>query len=229
MKVVITGGSSGIGMSAAKLFLSRGHTVIVIDIKRPDYEVEFIKADVSIADQVIRAAKTIKQRHGKIDGLYHNAGILGQVCDTLHCYDSDFMRIINVNLLGTYYVDKYIGSLVSPGGAIVNQSSVLGIMPVKGKGAYNASKAAIIALTRTLALELSSINIRAVTICPGIVDTPMVRSDATMVGAEKFVPLGRIAAPEEIAELAYFIITTDKYMNGSCIVIDGGETAGFSI
>ncbi|GAA5444458.1 dihydroanticapsin 7-dehydrogenase [Microbulbifer sp. NBRC 101763] len=236
---VITGGSSGIGLSTAKRFHLAGATIVIAARRRGEKVLQeiggghYIQTDVSIEPQVEELMKMTEKKYGRIDIVVNCAGInegYGSLCNSSYSY---FMKNFKVNTLGVFYSIKYSAPYMKKGGAIINIASVAGISGIPYLGPYVASKSAIIGITKTAALELGDRNIRVNAICPTSVDTPMAhaRGGKQQLAVEKTaVPLQRIAKPEEIAALIHFLAASDcGFINGQAINVDGGYSAGLSI
>jgi len=225
--VVITGGSSGIGESIAKLFIKKGAKVIVFGLHKPNYKAEFYKVDVSKEEEIRKTLEKIPE----IDILINNAGI-AKILSVEQTTTNLLNEIFDINFKGAFWTCRYSLSKLKNGGCIINISSIAGIKSFADYGAYCASKSALISFTRTLSLELASKKIRANAIAPGIVDTPIF---SKMMPLEKErekqlkewvqdVPLKRFGKPEEIAHAALFLAEND-FVNGIVLTVDGGESA----
>ena len=234
---VVTGGSSGIG-AATVARLAETSTVIVIDIQKPRYDaprVEHLALDVSDAAAVQRAIDGVLERHGRIDGLVTCAGI-GSGAKRFGEYALDeWQRVLDVNLMGTMYtVRAVLPSMQARGcGAIVTIGSSFGVMGRDMQAPYATSKAAVIHMTRCLAIDLGSGGVRANCVCPGLVDTPLTGflQDPSMKelaaahhAAHAFNRAGR---PEEIADVIVFLLSDQaRLVSGQAISVDGGYSAG---
>ena len=237
---LITGGGSGIGRATAFLFAKEGAKVMVADcmvaggretvrmIKKAKGVASFVKADVSKASQAERMVKATVHRFGRLDILYNNAGIIGDVLPTADMPVKAWDRVINSNLRGVFLGSKYAipEMLRQGGGVIVSTSSVEGLTGKVGIGHYCAAKAGVIMLTKTIALEYARQNIRANCICPGMIETPLTAPWIPALHME-FIPLGGVAGKaEDIAYAALYLACDDsKYVSGTALVVDGAWTA----
>ena len=242
---VVTGAGSGIGRAIAVLFAMEGAEVVAADltkeggsetvelIKEKGGYAVYVKADVSSARDVRKMIKTAVNKYGKLDILVNNAGIEGKTASTADCSEEDWDQVLEVNLKGVFLGCKYAipEMLRNGGGAIVNMSSIAGLVGFPNAPAYCASKAGIMALTRVTALEYATKNIRANCICPGIIKTPMIDRAAggdveVEKGYAKAEPVGRLGRPEEVAKAALYLASSDSsFVTGTALVIDGGWTA----
>jgi len=245
--VLVTGGTSGIGSATAVAFAREGAKVVVSGrrekegsevvslIRKNDGEGIFVKADVSSeADVSALIAKTLAV-YGRLDAAFNNAGIEGDVGRQTHEQSvENFHAVMDVNVLGVLLAMKHEISamLKNGGGAIVNSSSVGGLVGFPGVGAYVASKHAVIGLTKTAALEYAMQGIRVNAVSPGGIETPMFDRFTDAIGSDArdqmaaLHPIGRTGRPEEIAE-AVLWLCSDKasFVTGHTLVADGGLTA----
>ena len=238
-RVLITGGASGIGAATAARFLEEGSSVCVLDrdpqgreqIQRqlPDLA-GTVEADVSDLTQVQAALADAIRILGGIDVLINNAGISIRH-NFLEITPAEWNRVLAVNLTGVFYVAQAAARHMSQhqGGVILQTASTNGVVGYPYYADYNASKAGVIELTRSMALELAP-KIRVCAVAPGYVLTPMQRaeySDQMLEEVNRKIPLRRHAKPEEVASLFAFLASDDAaYLTGHVYTIDGAETAG---
>ena len=237
--VVITGGASGIGAATAARFLEEGSKVAILDRDRSacdkirqelsGLQGTFI-ADVTDLEQVQRAFREVVSAMGGLDVVINNAGISVRH-KFLDITAEEWNRVMAVNLTGVFYVAQTAARYMMEhnGGVILNTASTNGIVGYPNYADYNATKAGVIELTRSMALELAP-KVRVNAVAPGYVMTPMQRaeySDEMLAAVNAKLPLGRHAKPEEVAALFAFLASDDAaYLNGHVYVIDGAETAG---
>ncbi|MBS3169565.1 SDR family oxidoreductase [Candidatus Woesearchaeota archaeon] len=222
---LVTGGSKGIGEAITKRFLKEGARVIVFDIEKPTFDVEFFKVDISDENQIKEALKKID----KIDVLVNNAGIYFlESVETTSKEQLD--TIFDINIKGTYLMCKHFIPLVLKSkGNIINIASALGIVPELSSPAYCSTKAAVIMLTKCLAQEYASKGIRVNSILPGPIDTPLLRNSFKTKEDKKIseskIPMRRIGKPEEVANVAVFLASDEaSYVTGGMYSVDGGES-----
>lgn len=238
-RVVITGGASGIGAAIVDRFLQEGARVAVIDNdvaggrtlreRHPDLA-GVLAADVSDAVAVDRAFRELDGLLGGLDVSINNAGISLRH-DFLDITPAEWRRVIGVDLDGVFYVAQQSARrmLAGGGGVIINMGSTSGMNGHPRYADYNAAKAGVIELTRTMALELAP-TVRVIAVCPGYVWTPMQEAEYTpemKASVDAKIPLRRHATPGEIAALYAFLASDEApYITGHPVIIDGGEIAG---
>jgi meso-butanediol dehydrogenase/(S,S)-butanediol dehydrogenase/diacetyl reductase len=238
-RVLITGGAQGIGAATAARFIDEGARVGVLD-KNPEALAKMagrlsspaaaIQADVSEPGQVASAFAEIDRLWGGLDVLVNNAGVSLRH-RFLDITPEEWRRVVRTNLDGVFFVAREAARamMAGTGGVILNMGSTNGIMGYHHYADYNASKAGVIELTRSMALELAP-RVRVNCICPGYILTPMQEAEYTpgMLRAfEAKVPLGRLGRPEDVAALFAFLASDEAaFITGQTFVIDGGEIAG---
>ena len=237
---IITGGASGIGEATVKLFIEEGCKVTVADIDQDALDsiaeehgdkVFVLKVDVSDPKEVEGMVQKTVAHFGKLDILHNNAGIggFGLVPDIT---SEEWHKVFSIDVDGVFYGCKYAIPEMKKngGGAIINTASISGMGADYAMPSYNASKGAVINLTRTLANDHGEDNIRVNAVCPGPVATPLlniaVEDEDILKAYQKVIPSGRIGKPEEIAKVLLFLASDDSsYVNGTTIVADGGLMA----
>jgi NAD(P)-dependent dehydrogenase (short-subunit alcohol dehydrogenase family) len=238
-RVLITGGAGGIGRATAIRFLEEGARVVVLDrddaaLRQMDAELPALhatlRADVSDPEDLARAFKELDEQAGGLDILINNAGISIRHSFT-DITPQEWRQVIDVNLNGVFFVAQQAARrmLAGEGGVILNMGSTNGLMGYPYYADYNASKAGVIELTRSMALELAP-TVRVNAICPGWILTPMQKAEYTPEMRRAFaakLPLNRLGRPEDVAALFAFLASDDAtFITGQCFVIDGGEIAG---
>lgn len=243
--VIVTGAGAGIGRAAALKFAAEGARVVCNSksdtarataetIRENGGDALFAIGDISVESDVRRVVEQAVQAYGRIDVLVNNAGIV--LGGTLENTSKEaFEQTMDVNVLGTFMMSQCAVEhmLRQGGGVIVNTASVAGIKGLVNRLAYGASKGAVIAMTKCMALELCQRNIRVNCVCPGTTCSPSLNERieatedpaATLQEFSNRQPIGRLGKPEEIAEAILFAACDDAaYMTGASIVVDGGMT-----
>ena len=244
--VMVTGGSTGIGRATACLLCSEGATVVIADINDAEGQqtvdaittaggrAEYHHVDVGDHMQVRALLADVVARHGRLDGAFNNAGVEGPTAKILDLSLADWDRVIRVNLTGVFVcMQCEIAQMLEQdgGGSIVSTASAAGLVGVVGAAGYNASKHGVVGLTKTVALEYASRNIRVNAVCPGFIDTPMLArvTDASvkirdqLIGA---VPMRRVANASEIGDtVAWLLSDKSTYVTGVALPVDGGWVA----
>ena len=234
---VVTGGASGIGLATTKKLLSEGANVVILDLKMDEEiinslgeNVLYLKCDVSNEENVKNCIEEIIKKFDHIDYLVANAGIGGSSSKPHEVSMDEWNKVISVNQTGIFLLNKYvINEMLKNGkGAVVNTSSMYGLVGSTTSFAYSASKGAINQMTRSLALTYARDNIRVNAIAPGYVDTPILSMvpDNIKEAMGNELPIGRLGKDTEIANLICYLLSDDaSFITGAIIPIDGGFTA----
>jgi NAD(P)-dependent dehydrogenase (short-subunit alcohol dehydrogenase family) len=240
---LVTGGGSGIGKACALAFAREGAKVVVSDIvaeggnqtvqmiQKAGGEAIFVKADVSVPVEVETLVSRAIETYGQLDCAHNNAGIGGSSYTT-EWDEEDWDRVIDVNLKGVWLCMKYeLFYMVKRGcGAIVNTSSIAGMVASARSAAYTASKHGVVGLTRSAAAAYAKTGIRINAVCPGPVDTPLLedfhRNPQKQAQYLEIIPFGRLGKPEEVAEAVVWLCSdAASYVTGHTMAVDGGFLA----
>ena len=245
---IITGAGSGIGREAALIFAREGARVVVADlndqageatvtaIQGSSGEAFYVHTDVSKAASVENMVRTTEDHFGKLDVIFNNAGIFPDAdASVVNTSEEVWDVVMNVNLKGVFLGCKYAipALLRAGGGSIINVASFVALMgAATPQIAYTASKGGVLSMTREIAVEFARQNIRANALCPGPVDTPLLRAILSdPVKRQRrlvHIPPGRFAQAREIANAALFLASDESsYVNGATFVVDGGITAAY--
>jgi NAD(P)-dependent dehydrogenase (short-subunit alcohol dehydrogenase family) len=240
--VAVTGGASGMGGACVRLFAEGGAQVVVLDRNADGARAAAesvgglaIAGDVSLSTFCNEAVAAILQRYGRLDVLVNAAGIIKRT-DVIHTSDEAWRQIFGVNVDGIFFMCRAaLPHMVERrSGVIVNFGSIWGDIGSAGVAAYCATKGAVHNLTRAMALDHARDGVRILAVCPGEVDTPMLSSERSAPPtraflddlADRTIPVGRLAQPEEIARVVVFLASdAASYMTGSLVTVDGGFTA----
>jgi NAD(P)-dependent dehydrogenase (short-subunit alcohol dehydrogenase family) len=240
---LVTGGGSGIGRAAALAYARNGCKLVVAGRRKEEIDATVllimseggdafaVSSDISIAESVRALVATTIDRYGRLDIAFNNAGSEGRFAPITELTEADFDAVVGVNLKGVWLSVKHeIEAMLShgQGGAIVNTSSFLAEAATVGSSVYSASKGALIAMTRVVALEYGPRNIRINNIQPGAIKTPMfdrLGGPEAIAALAAFTPLRRVGSPEEVGDVAVWLSTDEaRFITGQSILVDGGFT-----
>jgi len=237
---VITGGAQGIGRRTAELLAEHGYRIAIIDMQEPKATVNAIESaggtvfafagNVTSDSTVAAFADQVLTQYGRADVLVNNAGI-SHIAPAENTSAADYRRVLEVNLVAPFLLAQAFGKhmLAAGRGSIVNVASVAGLLGIADRAAYNASKAGLIGLTRTLAAEWGGRGVRVNAVCPGWVKTEMdavdqARGTYTDADITNRIPMGRFATPDDIARAIAFLAddAQSPFINGHALSVDGG-------
>ena len=242
---VITGAASGMGAATAQLFASEGARVLVTDMneakgqdvaERLGPNGEFKRVDVSREEDIADAVDQVQSGWGRLDVMFNNAGFGGARGPIESISEADFDLTVDVLLKGVFFGMKHAAPIMKQQGfgSIISTASVAGLQAGESPHLYTATKAAVIHLTKSVALELGQQGIRVNAICPGVVATPLAHGPLDEERRKKFrdrfgrhQPIGRVGEAEDIAQAALFLASDDStFITGTAMVVDGGAYAG---
>lgn len=236
---IITGGASGIGEATARVFANEGAQVVIVDInesqgiklaKELGEKCDWIKADVTVEEEVKRCIEQIIEDYGRIDILFNNAGQMGPIIPSDQLDIAAWQTTVDVNLTGVFLMIKHVIPFMKKqrNGSIINNASVLGYVGQSETLCNTATKGGVINLTKTLALEYAKHHIRINAVSPGYINTPLVQklSEEKKASFIARQPLGRLGEPEEVAKAVLFLASDDaSFITGTNLFVDGGYTA----
>jgi len=244
---LITGAASGIGRATSLLFAREGAAIVLCDIseaggraveqaiREAGGDALFVPCDVTLAADCERAVALTVERHGRLDLLFNNAGIIRRAT-VVDLDEESWDRVMQVNVKSIYLMARCAIPVMTRGGggAIVNTASGWGLVGGPRAVSYCASKGAVVLLTRAMAIDHAPQKIRVNCVCPGDTETPLLMSEAAQLGepADRFLrdaarrPLGRVGRPEEIARAVLYLASEDSsFVTGTALVVDGGGLA----
>jgi NAD(P)-dependent dehydrogenase (short-subunit alcohol dehydrogenase family) len=243
----ITGASSGIGLATAQLLAEMGVSVALLDVNDAQGKIEaekivkqggkatYYHCDVTSAQNCESTAQKIFEDFGKINILFNNAGVIKRK-SAVDLAEKDWDMVINVSLKGAYLLSKYVIPLMtkSGGGSIINTGSGWGLKGGDNAVAYCAAKGGVVNMTRGMAIDHGQAGIRVNSVCPGDIDTPLLRDEAAQLGADEteFMkdaadrPLNRVGEPMDIAKAVLFLASDlSAWVTGTSLLVDGGGLA----
>jgi len=239
--IIVTGGASGIGEATVRKIVNEGGKAVIGDLDADqgkaiaselgEDRVLYVHTNVVDSHEVQALFQTAAEFCG-VDGVFNNAGI-GAITPSDECSDEDWQQVIDINLTGVFKVARAAlrHMLGNGGGAIVNCASILGHLGQSQTPAYSAAKGGVLNITRTLAMETATRNIRVNSVSPGYVDTPILSAldEESRNGLISLHPMGRLGQPEEIANATAFLLSDEaSFVTGADLLVDGGFTAGKS-
>lgn len=242
---LVTGAAMGMGFATARAFAEEGAKVVVSDVDQTEldkaviilenegHEVIGVPCDVSKEDQVANLIEQTVATYGRLDAAFNNAGVQSEATETADATSKEFERVNGINLFGVWCCMKYeLAQMRKQGsGAIVNCSSLGGLVGLPGRSIYHGTKHGVIGMTKSTALEYAAKGIRINAVCPGTIDTPMVSKmvdsgDLSLEDILREQPIGRLGKPEEIASAVLWLCGPgSSFVIGHALPVDGGFTA----
>ena len=234
MVAVVTGGASGIGAASATRLGAEGATVVTVDVADGADR----QLDVRDEEAIAALFADVVAEHSRVDIVVNAAGVAGG--GPVHILDeTEWDRVVDINLKGTFLVAKHAAIAMLPlkSGSIVNIASIEGLEGTEGGSSYNASKGGVVMLTKSIAIDYGRRGIRVNCVCPGAIDTPMLRSIIDPDGMASYTErmreehlLGRFGQASEVAAAVAFLASADaSFITGHALVVDGGFTAGLRV
>ena len=244
---IVTGAASGMGLATAELFSEMGAIVVLIDINEKDGngaaskirevggKAKFFFCDVTSDAECSKTVESIYKEFGRIDILFNNAGVIRRK-NVVELEEEDWDLVVDVNMKSIYLLSRYVIPIMikGKGGSIINNGSGWGIKGGSNAVAYCAAKGGVVNMTRAMAIDHGKHGIRVNCVCPGDVDTPLLRGEAKQLGVDEdeFMkeaadrPLNRVGNPQDVANAVIFLASDlSSWVTGTSIIVDGGGLA----